>query len=172
MKFFYAFYLIISLVSCKTKSNVTPEKSSDVTTFLCPDDGVCTFDILDNTIIQNKTDNLGSIYPELIQGHNLVLKFEYKKAHDSDIQDSAYREEVFIELDKTNLEIETENLKNLNLFFARWCFCRGQTGYYKISKGKLKVTKITDQEYQINLNFTIDEVPQIIKKINYNFSLQ
>jgi hypothetical protein len=172
MKYFYAFYLIICFVSCKAKSNLTPEKTGDVTTMLCPEDGVCTFEILENSALKNKTDHLGSIYPEIVPGNTLVAKFEYKKTNDINLQDSSYREELYIELDKSNPEIETENLKNENLFFARWCYCKGQTGFYKINKGKLKVIKISEKDYQINLSFIIDEVPQIINEINYNFSLQ
>ena len=172
MRYLYVFYLIICLVSCKTKSELTSTITTEVANMVCPEDGTCSFEVLKNKTLLIKTDNLGSIYPEMIDGNHSVLKFEYKKHGNANYADSGYREEVFIELDTNNLEVETTDLKGRKLFFARWCYCKGQTGYYKINQGKLLVTKIDNINFQLHLSFKIEEVPQIINEINYTFSLQ
>ncbi len=172
MRYLYLFYVMICLVSCKTKSELKATITRDVANITCPEDGTCSFEILKNKSLQIKTDNLGSIYPEMIEGNRFVIKFEYKKHGNTNYQDSGYREEIFIELDKNNLEIETIDLQDRKLFFARWCYCKGQTGYYKINQGKLSITKIDDENYQLSLSFKIEEVPQIINIINHTFSIQ
>jgi hypothetical protein len=50
------------------------------------------------------------------------------------------------------------------MHFGRFCFCRGQTGYYKVEEGKLNLKK-TNDTIALNLDFTITKVPQIIKTI-------
>jgi len=172
MRYLYVVYLIICLVSCKTKSELTSTAATEVTNMACPEDGTCSFEIFKNKTLLIKTDNLGSIYPEMMDGIHSVLKFEYKKKGNANYADSGYREEIFVELDANNLEGETVDLKNKKLFFARWCYCKGQTGYYKIDQGKLSVTKIGDKKFQLRLSFKIEEVPQIINEINRTFSLQ
>jgi len=172
MRYLYVFYLIICLVSCKTKSELTSTVATEVVNMACPEDGTCSFGILKNKTLLIKTDNLGSIYPEMMDGIHSVLKFEYKKQGNANYADGGYREEIFIELDANNLEIQTVDLKDKKLFFARWCYCKGQTGYYKINQGKLSITKIDDKIFQLRLSFKIEEVPQIINEINHTFSLQ
>jgi len=172
MRYLYVFCLIICLVSCKTKSELTSTTAKEVDNMVCPEEGTCSFEILKNKTLQIKTDNLGSIYPEMIDGIHSVLKFEYKKKGNANYEDSGYREEIFIELNTNNLEGETTDLKDRKLFFARWCYCKGQTGYYKINQGRLSVTKISDKNFQLRLSFKIEEVPQIINEINHTFSLQ
>ncbi|MGB5417391.1 MAG: hypothetical protein WBN21_01070, partial [Algibacter sp.] len=105
----------------------------EVVTVNCPEDGQCTYEIFKNKTLEIKKDNLGSIYPELTIGNGFVLKFEYKKLENTNYQDAGYREEIFIELDQENLQFETTELIDKKLFFARWCYCKGQTGYYKIN---------------------------------------
>ena len=172
MRYLYTFFLLICLVSCKAKSKLTSTVATEVVNMACPENGTCTFKILKNKTLQIKTDNLGSIYTEMIDGIHSVLKFEYKKHGNTNYTDSSYREEIFIELDETDFDVETFDLKDEKLFFARWCYCKGQTGYYKINKGKLSVTKIENNIFQLHLSFKIEEVPQIINEINHTFSLQ
>ena len=50
------------------------------------------------------------------------------------------------------------------MLFGRYCFCRGQTGLYRVKKGNLQIVSLNDNIH-FNLDFTIDEVPQIIKNI-------
>jgi hypothetical protein len=102
----------------------------------------------------------------------LVLKFKYEKNTELNVADSHYIEEVYIELDPENLLKEAVHLKGEKLLFARLCFCRGQTGYYRITYGNLSIQKIEDTTYQIHFQFKIDVVPQVITSISQIFSLK
>ncbi|SFC99046.1 hypothetical protein [Algibacter pectinivorans] len=172
MNYLYVFCVLFSLVSCKAKSSLNSAVVSHLEQTVCPENGVCAYQIIENKALNVKTDNLGSVYLEMTDSDNFVVKFEYKKNSSGKHQDSEYREEVFIELNKNKLDFETTNLKFKKLFFARWCYCKGQTGYYKINEGKLSVTTIDKNSYKLHFEFTIPEVPQIINEINYTFSLQ
>ncbi|MDG1731128.1 MAG: hypothetical protein P8K68_13315 [Algibacter sp.] len=172
MRCLYVFFMMFFLVSCKTKSEVKSNRAKDVVNMVCPERGTCSFELFKNKALQLKTDNLGDIYPEMIDGGHFVLKFEYKKKGNTNYQDSSYREEVFVELDKNNLEFETQDLLNKTLFFARWCYCKGQTGYFKINHGKLSVIKKDDKNFHLDLSFKVEEVPQVIKEIKHTFSIQ
>lgn len=172
MRYFYTLCLLICLLSCKAKSDLSTAVTKQANSTSCPENGNCSYDILKNKTIQIKTDNLGSMYPEIIGGSGLVLKFEYKKSTNTEYEDSSYREEIFIELDENRLEFVTDNFKQEKLFFARWCYCKGQTGYYKIQQGKLAVTKINKETYQLQLSFNIEKLPQITETISYAFSIQ
>lgn len=166
------FFIVIYFASCKSKVELTSVTTKEVNTTKCPEEGTCSVEILENKALQIKTDEMQGIYPKIVHGEHFVLKFEYINKGNTSYQDSSYREEIFVELDKNNLEFETENLKDKKLFFARWCYCKGQTGYYKINKGKLSVTKIDDENFHLGLSFKIDEVPQIINEIKHTFNLQ
>lgn len=172
MKYLYLLSLVICLVSCKTKSHLKSVNSKEINSTTCPKNGFCSFKLYENKILKVKTDDFGAVYTEILDGDYLVLKFEYNKNDNPNYQDGSYREEVFIQLDPKNLELETTNLKDEKLFFARWCYCKGQTGYYKINQGKLSVVKTDDKSFKVNLSFKITEVPQIINEINQTFNLQ
>ncbi|WP_298341347.1 hypothetical protein [uncultured Algibacter sp.] len=172
MRFFCLLYVAICLLACKAKKDANAVIAEHETLFECPENGACSFEIFENKSLQIITDEIQGTYPKIENGAHLVLKFEYKKVGNSNYEDSGYREEIFIELDKNNLEFETEDLQSQKLFFARWCYCKGQTGYYKINQGKLMITKIDDKNFQLQLNFKTEEVPQIITGITHNFSTQ
>ncbi|MEL0455613.1 hypothetical protein WJN01_05205 [Flavobacteriaceae bacterium SZ-1-7] len=138
----------------------------------CPEDGECSFDIYKKKSLKVEKGDFDQIYLEMVDGHNLVLKFEYKKDNEKKLLDGSYREEIFVELPMKNFENETTDLKSENIFFARWCYCKGQTGYYKINEGSLKVFKLNDDKAKINLKFKISEVPQVITEISETFSIQ
>lgn len=172
MRFLYPLFFIICFISCKAKSELIPVNNVNPVISDCPENGHCTLDVYKHKALQTKVDDFGQIYTETVKGNHYVLKFEYKKHTKTNYQDSSYREEVYIELDKNNLEIETTNLQAEKLYFARWCYCKGQTGFYKIKQGKFKVSRINATDFQLNLHFKIDEVPQIISEINRVFKIQ
>jgi len=140
---------------------------------LCPDDGVCTFDIFKNSTLEIKSDNIGLIYPEINNGNNIVLKFEYTRNEIPNTADSNHQEIIYLELDSNKIEnnLKDINLQNVKLLFGRLCFCRGQTGYYKIVNGILSIKKISNNEYLLKLEFKINEVPQVVSIINETFIL-
>ncbi len=172
MKHLKLFILLVFTLSCKSKSTAVAQKNSEVNSVVCPENGVCSFKVLQNKSLAIKTDGLGDLFLETVEGENLVLKFEYSKNHDKKLADGSYREEVFLELNPNDLEMETNDLANKKLYFARWCYCKGQTGYYKIKEGLLKIDRLKNGTFRLNLNFKINEVPQKMTQMAETFSLQ
>jgi len=165
--------IILSLIGCNANKQLSANNKLSATTNMCPDDGVCTYKVLKNKNFIIKTDEFGNSYSELTEGKKTVLKFEYSRNVPKNVQDGNYQEIVYIEIDAEtkNIELENEALQNVNLGFGRICFCRGQTGYYKITEGELKLTKLKNNEYHVILNFKTSEVPQVITSINETFKL-
>lgn len=170
----YLYILICCfLLSCNARQKLLADERIEHLTTDCPENGVCAFEVLHNKSLKLLKDGIGKLYPDISDGDNIILKFEYKRNEIPNTMDSSYRELIYVELDPNNLTLELENsqLKEVKLLFARLCFCRGQTGYYNVNKGKLSITKKGDN-YQFNLDFEINEVPQIITSISQSFILK
>jgi len=174
MKCFVISFLSVIILNCKPQKATISNTFQTVLTTDCPQDGTCTFEVLDNKSLKTLKSDLGEVYTQIIDDESLVVKFEYKRNEIPNTLDGHYIEQVFIELDKNNLELELSDsaLKKVKVMFARFCYCKGQTGYYRVSQGKLSVKKIDDKTYQLDLVFKQDEVPQIISGINEKFTLE
>ena len=132
----------------------------------CPKNGTCTTELLKNKSMVVKKDEFGRTYYTLEDHPNVdVIKFSYNKTVKGDIQDAGYREEVVFEWNEDSKSVSDAALQKTKMLFGRFCFCRGQTGYYKITKGNLAVT-LQPKERILTLNFKIEEVPQITDSIN------
>ncbi|PNQ74847.1 hypothetical protein C1T31_01530 [Hanstruepera neustonica] len=156
--------------ACKSgqQTNVSEKLES-----LCPNDGTCSFEVLKNKSIDLKFDGLGQLYPDIIDSNKMVVKFEYKRNEIPNTADSGYREIIYLELEpnKPELDINDSELEITKALFARLCFCRGQTGYYRINKGSLSVKGIKEGLYRLEFSFNIGEVPQIINSVSGNFNI-
>lgn len=160
-------FVVLSMLSCKCKK-VSAQQTTVNLTSECPKDGVCTIQVLKNKSIAVKKDEFGSMYYTLEESTSKkVIKYTYKRTVKGDIQDANYREEIIFELDNeaANIALSDAALENTQLLFGRFCFCRGQTGNYKINQGKLTVTK-----NRVDLSFKTDQVPQIIKHIAFTMN--
>ena len=169
MRYLLLFFML--LLGCKTK-NPSNSFKEIVVKEMCPEDGKCYYEMLKNKNIDFSYNNLNEFYPTFSEGENIIFKFEYKRNEISNTQDSSYREEILIELNPYDLEFETTSFKGKKIVFARWCYCKGQTGYYKIKQGKLSVIKKGTNTYELKLNFKMDEVPQVITEIKHIFTLE
>lgn len=97
-----------------------------------------------------------------------VLVYSYSINQDQAAFDGGYREEVVFEIpnDTAERNYTDEELQNTKMLFGRYCFCRGQTGLYKINQGKLQVTS-SKTKIHFKLNFKVVRVPQITDEIIY-----
>lgn len=157
--------VMLSVLSCKCKKNTTQQTTVSITSE-CPKDGTCTVQLLKNKSIAVKKDEFGSTYYTLEDSDSKnVVQYSYKRTVKGDLQDANYREEIIFELNNQtdNLTLSDATLENSQLLFGRFCFCRGQTGYYKINQGNLTVT----DGKVIDLNFKTNEVPQIISHVSF-----
>ena len=110
--------------------------------------------------------NLGKLNYSLINNEKkIVVKYEYSQNTDKSVVDGGYREEIIFEIDSKNNQNQLINLdlQKTKMLFGRYCFCRGQTGLYKVIKGDLNIKNT--EKLNFELNFTILEVPQITKNI-------
>jgi hypothetical protein len=167
MKKIALLFVVLSMLSCQCKKAATQQTTANVTSE-CPKDGTCTIEVSPNKSIVVKKDEFGSVFYTLEESTSKkVIKYTYKRTVKGDIQDANYREEIIFELDSEteNLELSDAALEKTQLLFGRFCFCRGQTGNYKINQGKLTVTKNS-----IDLNFKTDQVPQIIKHVAFSIN--
>ena len=160
-------FLILALLipSCKSSKDTTKNMNSTIHEN-CPENGTCTLETLHSKKLLLLNDSIGSLYPDIQDGSNYIISFEYKKNVDPNLQDASYTEVVLFELpsDFDKKVYENQELVDLNMVFGRLCFCRGQTGYYPIKNGTLKFEEKEDQ-LQFQLDFQIDEVPQVISHI-------
>ena len=159
--------LLVLFASCSSKKNTVLPVAN--LTSICPKDGDCKVEVFDRKSMLVKTTETSSLYYELEENPaKKVVKYTYNRKVKGDIQDASYREEIIFEI---NSNAEESNfvdvsLQDAQLLFGRFCYCKGQTGYYKIESGSLRVSKNREMETtQINLTLKTAKVPQIIETI-------
>ena len=167
--------ILLFFLGCDNqKKKKLNEFNSKVST-ACPDNGMCLFTVDKNSSLYFKTDDLGAVYPEIKPGEHVVLTFEYERDKIPNVADSGYREQIYLEINSNKPELELKNieLESCKTLFARLCFCPEKTGYYFINKGELTINKIDgrNNNYKLNFNFKINEVPQVISSITEKFTL-
>ena len=167
--------LIFILISCHSakKTNHLVNDKSMINNVQCPENGTCSLTVSKLKSINVKSDEFGNSYTEIIDSNNTLLIFEYKRDPIENVVDDNYQELVYIELQNPieNLRLENDQLQNAKVTFVRLCFCKGQTGAYKVTNGQLDITKRKTSNYQLELSFEVDEVPHIINTISREFSL-
>lgn len=153
------------VVSCSSKKpNTDTEKvEKEITSTItsnCPEDGKCTATVYKNKKIDLLKDSIGKFYYQMSDSESTsVIKYEYIRNPLKGVQDSGYREEIVFELNKNDNVINYADyeLSKQKFLFGRFCFCRGQTGYYQITKGNIQL-----KDSKLTVAFSTSEVPQII----------
>jgi hypothetical protein len=140
----------------------------------CPEKSACTLELVPNKTITFKKDTTGVLYPEISEGEKTLLKYTFKKNALPNIQDSNYSEIIYAELNEAISEITLvdKELQNIKLYFGRLCFCKGETGYFPIKKGAFKISKGEKKSINVDFDFIIKDVPQVITHINESISLK
>lgn len=163
----------VFILACNANKSTTEDLHSNTQQTVCPENGTCTFEVLKNKDFNMKEDPFGNSYSELIDGDKTVLKFEYVKNTQPELQDDHYSEVVYVvvENDMPTLELTNQELSEVKAGFSRICYCKGQTGTYPIKTGTLSISKQKNDRYYLSFSFTVTEVPQIISEINESFEL-
>lgn len=163
MKIITSVFCTILLLACSSKKPISQNKKVACLVSSCPLDGACVLNVLDNKSLTIKNDEFGNLYYTIDEKLNSkVYKYVYSKTPNDNLQDGGYREEIVFELNDSilNQSFLDKQLQSTKMLFGRFCFCRGQTGNYKVIDGNLDIV-----DNKITLNFNISEVPQIIKNI-------
>ncbi len=175
MKSFVTILFCILLFGCKAKkSNMISEKQEFNSSSYCAEDGVCSIELIPDSSLDLKKGTLGELYATVEEGENIVFKFTYKKTIPEGVMDAQYIEEVYAELDPnlSDINISGKELSNVKFIYNRICYCKGQTGFYKINNGNLFVKKTAAKTYNIQFESKVKEVPQIVTRINETFILE
>ena len=149
--------------SCNITNNLPTQKLT-----ICPSDGDCTVTILEHKtmVLITNVDNSTS-YTLHDDSTHTVIRYEFKKNMNQAATDGSYKETLVFEINNnTSQTLENGDLQKTKMLFGRYCFCRGQIGLFKVNKGKLEWHK-ENKKLNFHLNFSINEVPQIITVIEY-----
>lgn len=136
----------------------------------CPTDGKCSVVIHKDKAMVIKTDEFGKPHYEMEDNatKNVVI-YTYNRNVPKDVQDGSYREVIVLELNKNQQSFSFTGKPSktpTNALFGRFCYCKGSTGYYKITEGNLTLSDPENQNY--TMDFRITEVPQVIQKIQFS----
>jgi len=145
MKKTVVFGLIAFILSCKAQ---LPSKEELTLTSACPKDGTCQIELHKNKSLVVVYDNFGGMYYELKETDGKsVIHFQYNKTTEANLQDGHYREDLLLEINNNikALNLQNAELQQTKLIFGRHCFCKGQTGYFKVVDGELNANR-TDLE--------------------------
>ncbi len=167
------FTLIITLLfscnSIKTKENKLEETNKS--NLSCPENGICTIEIIKNKSLIIKRDEINSIYYQTEDNINCsIVKYSYTKKTEKGLQDDNYIEEIIFQIQNSDSDLELTDLElqNTKMLFGKHCFCKGQAGYYLIVKGNMNFNK-KKEEYNLVLNFIVPEVSQRVNTIKASF---
>lgn len=169
MKSYYLIILITILTGCKSQlqpfDQLTEKRT--FTTQNCPENGLCTIEMLPNSELILKKDPFGSNYVDIEKGGHTVFKFVYTRAQNQDIADSSYSEHLYFEIKNADqsLHLKNETLRQVKMIYARFCYCKGQTGYFQVKNGTLDFEH-TKNGLNLDAQFTIERIPQIIVNIH------
>lgn len=166
---------ILTSCCCTNKTTASKEKEANLNTIEtvstinsdCPTDGKCTVQVLKNKSMNVLTDDIGAVYYRAEDNANTsIIIYKYERNVPKGLQDAEYREEIVFEIDNSEPVINKNDftLQSTKMLYGRFCFCRGQTGFYKVSKGNLLLDNRSNTIH-FKLDFEVNQVPQTIKSI-------
>jgi hypothetical protein len=169
MKLFTHIFVLFLLVGCKAKTTeLITEQREFITTTNCPEDGECKVELFPNSSLEILADKFNNTYTNTNKGDKIIFKFTFSRNRDKMAVDGHYIEEIYAEFDKNlpDLTLVDGELKNVKLLYNKMCYCKGVAGYYQIEKGTLKFKKADKKTYNIQLDFKLDTIYQVITSIN------
>ncbi len=136
-------------------------------------DIVLNFTLKSNAQIEPFKEAQKATYIKIVKGNNLVIKIEGLKKPFKNIADSGYREVVYLEIPnkKQSLKNLDLNKSDLNLWFARFCFCRDYIGFHKIKKGQMSLS-LNNKSLAIKTTLKFNNLPQVLNFIDQKIPLK
>ncbi len=168
--------IILLFASCNANKNLSfvVKNPIQVSAKNCVSNGKCEVKLTPNKNLVFKKDKFGNLYPEITVGENTLLTYTFKRNTIKNTQDSNYTEIIYANLPKNIKEISLTDseLKQVNLYFARLCFCKGETGYYPIENGTFKLTKTNKGSLKITCEFKVKNIPQVVSSFEETIPLK
>jgi len=167
----YAFFFVIT--SCVgTKSQASDERAMMPPPHInCPEDGDCSFEILENSVLNLTYGEDGKLQPKVAEGDQMVIRYQYKRRNTEGAMDSSYSEYLYLEIDpdQSQIILKDEQLKKVKMTFGRICYCKGAMGYFPVQQGQLFIFHKRGN-LQIRSTFKVGKVPQIIEQVDENIN--
>lgn len=176
MKAFYFLIPILMINGCKTQTATT--KSSEKTEISqvkdktdCPDEGTCTMKVHQDKTLEIGQDGIGATFPVINDGKNIVVEYSYFRKGPEGTADGNYLETIYFEIpgDAENIVKSDADLSDVKMLFGKQAY--RTSGYYPVTDGKLIVQK-KGNTLNIDLDFKIDETPQVISQIKQTVKIK
>ena len=165
--------MVLLFSACKTSDTESfiskINNASDLISDDCSKGNKCTVELLRNKDYTIIKDSMDKIYPEIVDGDNIVVKYTYEIGNPDNYADGNQSETIHFVIHKnTNNELKDEGLKDIKLLFGKNCFCRDIQGFYEVDKGSFKL-KSSKNKTEIDLELTIPKLGerQFVKKIHF-----
>ncbi len=173
MRLFIYCLSVFILMSCAGAKDQSKDQKASIPPphINCPEGGDCSFEVMRNSVLNLKHSETGQLYPEIVEGDKIVVKFHFKKDQVKDVMDSGYSEYVYLEFDPDEPQIilKDKELQKVKMIFGRICYCKGAMGYIPVQQGNLFMFN-RDGHLQLRTSFKINKVPQIVQQIDENIN--
>jgi hypothetical protein len=190
MKTYILLFAFILAIGCKTNNKVQDTTETDTTETDttktnttnkdmvvimddCPENAECTLALKNSASMTINEDSIGMLYPTIDNGDNMVVHYTYLKKGPEGTADGDYSETLHFEIptNTSKLSLADGDLQNVGLLFGKHCFCRGEAGYYKVTKGSLILIK-TEKELTFDISYTVDKTSQKMNHISKTIQLK
>ncbi len=165
------------LIGCKSKDlnnkNMQFTEKQSFALENCKENAQCNIQIIPNTTLIIKQDEFQHFYIEKGKGEKTIIKYEFKRNKLPNTADSQHTELIYFEIDNNckSLSLTNQELQEVKMMYGRLCYCKGTSGYFKVTQGELKFTN-ENNELSINLKFKVGKIPQLITEINETIKLK
>ncbi|QAA81768.1 hypothetical protein EI546_08560 [Aequorivita sp. H23M31] len=178
MKIIYFLFPLFIATACKTQTGTVtaPEKTimknSNMDRKGCPSDGTCSVKVLkDKSLEIRKDETMRTIYPEIVDGNNIVVEYTYFRSGPEGTADGNYSETIQFELPAKTKDLVKQNggLADVKMLFGKSGYRNLE--YHMVSDGKLSVQN-TENGLSFTLDFKMDKTPQVVTHINESITLR
>jgi len=162
---------MFALSGCVTQK---PILSEPVTKQIVQSENTTTnYTLTPNSQLEIFKDNLKETAIKLVKGNKIVIKIEAIRKSPKNVADAGYREVLYLEVPNKKSHIITDNLadSNIQIWFARYCFCRDYLGFYKIADGNLEL-ELKPKTLKIKSEIKFNNLPQVLKFIDQKLVLK
>ncbi|MBL4746342.1 MAG: hypothetical protein JKY08_08225 [Flavobacteriaceae bacterium] len=175
MKIFLSSVLICLSFSCTPQKNILKlSKEIHQVSQTQLTNGRSTISIIPHKKAVLKKDAFNIGYVALEESKGSLFKFEFIKKVPGNLADAHYSEIIYIDFPENFSEINTIDLPLVatQILFGRFCYCKGQTGFYKVENSDFTAKMITKNRLKLALKFQIKQVPHLISELKEDIHLK